>query len=103
MFPEISGIQNGLAGHFDGKHVGIQGRVIHIEGANLDTGNRCHPRSCLIGTHPFHHGKTFFPGIAVYIGDKNPQNILGQGADVHGDVGGDLLEQAIVVPMVVGK
>lgn len=100
VVPEIPCKEDGLAGHLDAKHIRVQGRVIHIEGENLDAGNRRHPLPCLIGTHPLHHGKTFFLVLPVYIGDENPQNILSQRADVHGDLAGDLLEQAVVVAVV---
>ena len=103
MVPEVPGEQDGLARRLDAEHVGVQGGVVHIERADLDAGNGCHPFPRLVGPHLFHDGAALFRRVPVDVGDQDAQDVLGQGADVHGHTRWDFFKQAVVVAVVVGE
>ena len=77
--------------------------MVHIERADTDAGNGCHPCSRLVGSHLFHDGAALFRRVPVDVGDQDTQDVLGQGADVHGYARRNFFKQAVVVAVVVGE
>lgn len=104
VVPEVPGEQDGLACRLDAEHIGVQGGVVHVEGQDPDAGNGCHPiPHRLVGPHLFHDGTALFRRVPVDVGDQDAQDVLGQGADVHGNTRRNFFEQAVVVAVVVGE
>ena len=103
VFPKIPCKEDAFSGNLNVKHVGIQGRVIYIEGKDPNAGKGCDPLSGFISAHPFHRRETFFLCPMVHIRNKDTQDVFCQRADVHGNIVGNLLKKAIVIAVVMGK